>query len=58
MRTYVVRIQDARTGDQPDALRGVADEIATGRQVTFTTGAQLLRLLTTAPRTTDEPGPR
>lgn len=46
MRTYVIRVQDSRTLDaQPDALRGVAEEIATGRHLTFTSGAELLRLL-------------
>jgi hypothetical protein len=49
MRTYVVRVQDARTTDQPDALRGVADDVATGRRSTFASGAQLLRLLTDGP---------
>ena len=48
MRTYVVRVQDARTSDTgPGSLRGVADEIATGRRVIFTSGTQLLDLLAT-----------
>ncbi|HZC71316.1 MAG TPA: hypothetical protein VE442_11535 [Jatrophihabitans sp.] len=45
MRTYVVRVQDSRASDQPTELRGVADEVATGERSTFTSGAELLRLL-------------
>ena len=46
MRTFVVRLQDARARDaEPGALRGVVDEIATGHRVTFTSGAELLDLL-------------
>ena len=46
MRTYVVRVQDSRTIDHPGGLRGVADDIATGRRSTFASGAELIRLLT------------
>jgi hypothetical protein len=57
VRTYVVRVQDSRTtGGDPAALRGVADEIATGRRTVFSTGEELLDLLCTAPAATaDEP---
>jgi hypothetical protein len=55
VRTYVVRVQDSRTTDgDPGALRGVADEIATGRRTAFTTGVELLELLSTAPPDTAE----
>ncbi len=53
MRTYVVRVQDTRTNDEPDALRGIADDIATGRRSTFTSGAELLRLLIDSQGATD-----
>jgi hypothetical protein len=55
MRTYVVRVQDARASEQPDELRGVADEVATGRRSTFTSGAELLRLLAEAGGGADHP---
>lgn len=55
MRTYVVRVQDARTIDRPDALRGVADDVATGRRSTFTSGVELLRLLAGDGGSTDDP---
>ena len=46
MRTFVVRLQDARARDaEPAALRGVAHEIATGRRVTFTSAAELVKML-------------
>ena len=61
MRTYVVRVvaraDDAGTSDQPDELRGVADEVATGRRSTFTSGAELLRLLAAAGDGADHPHP-
>jgi hypothetical protein len=46
MRTFVVRVHDYRTSAaESDALCGVAEEIATGRRITFTSGAELLSLL-------------
>ncbi|MGN6723439.1 MAG: hypothetical protein ACTHJM_12585 [Marmoricola sp.] len=45
MRTFVVRIQEPRPADGgSDALHGVVEEIATGRQVRFTNGTQLLEI--------------
>lgn len=47
MRTFVVRVHDQRTAQaESEALCGVAEEIATGRRITFTSGAELLSLLT------------
>jgi hypothetical protein len=55
VRTYVVRVQDSRTTDgDPGALRGVADEVATGRRSAFSTGEELLELLSIAPQDTAE----
>lgn len=60
MRTYVVRVQDSRTTDSDaGALHGVADEIATGRRTAFSTGEELLDLLSTVPPdTADERIPK
>lgn len=45
MRTYVVRIQEPRPSeDGGDGLHGVAEEIATGRQVRFASTAELLKV--------------
>lgn len=44
MRTYVVRIHESRD-DEGDALRGVAEEIATGRRMRFASSTQLLKAL-------------
>jgi hypothetical protein len=52
MRTFVVRLQDDRTPDgEPTALRGVADDIASGRRSAFSSGAELLTVLAAPPRT-------
>jgi hypothetical protein len=60
MRTFVVRLADGSGQSQPEPsghlsvpgaiaetgqLRGIADEIATGRRLTFSSGAELLDLL-------------
>jgi hypothetical protein len=43
MRTYVIRLQEPRPGDDGE-LHGVAEDISTGRQVRFSNGAQLLEV--------------
>ena len=56
MRTYIVRVHEP-SGEGGDAgrLRGVVDEVRTGRQATFTSAAQLVRLLVGIPCHADEP---
>jgi hypothetical protein len=50
MRTFVIRLQDDRMSDaEPYTLRGVADEIANGRRVAFTSGEELLSVLAPPP---------
>lgn len=56
MRTYIVRVHEPiAVGEDVDRLRGVVDEVRTGRQATFTSAAQLVRLLADVPREIDEP---
>ena len=54
MRTYVVRIAEPSL-DQggTDSLRGIAEEIETGRQVRFVNGNQLLEVFASVPHQVD-----
>jgi hypothetical protein len=46
VRAYVVRVQEQRVEDETQPrLRGVVDEVATGRRRTFTSGPELLEAL-------------
>jgi len=56
MRTYIVRVQEPfAAGDDAGQLRGVVDEVRTGRRATFTSAAQLVRLLAGLPDDLDKP---
>jgi hypothetical protein len=58
MRTFVVRIHESRQSPaESDALCGVADEIATGRRITFASGTELLRLLAAPDPSQGQPKP-
>lgn len=46
MKTYVVRVHEPEPGAKDTGrLRGVVDDVRTGRQATFTSAAELVRLL-------------
>jgi hypothetical protein len=47
METFVVRVYRSRqdSGPDDDCLRGVVEEISTGRQATFHDAAELLSIL-------------
>lgn len=53
MRTYVVRLQEPRPGEDGEP-HGVAEEIATGRQTRFASGSQLLEIFTPRGEEADE----
>jgi hypothetical protein len=56
MKTYVVRVHEPEPGGQDaDRLRGVVDEVRTGRRATFTSAAQLVGLLAGIAPDADEP---
>ena len=52
MRTFIVRVREARGGDDwggtTPRLRGVVDEVATGLRVTFRDAQELITALLTA----------
>ena len=56
VKTYIVRVHEPLAeGEDAGRLRGVVDEVRTGRQATFTSAEQLLRLLAGIPVDADEP---
>jgi hypothetical protein len=56
VKTYIVRLHEPLAeGEHSGQLRGVLHEVRTGRHATFTSAAQLLRLLAGIPSDVDEP---
>ena len=55
MKTYIVRLHEPpAAGEDSGQLRGVVHEVRTGRQATFISAAQLVRLLAGIPCHPDE----